>query len=72
MLPNFFLRPLNPTFRASESEELSENETELELFLHEMRDSEFETMTHEMLQELEANFEGSAHLHGLVGELKVM
>src|SRR5207245_4605115 len=36
------------------------------------RDSEFETMTHEMLQELEANFEGYAHQHGVSGELETM
>ena len=51
-----------------ESEQINENELELELFLHELRDNEFETMTHEMLQELEANFEGYAHQHGLSGE----
>ena len=68
----FFSPSSESNVPASESEELSENETELELFLHEMRDSEFETMTHEMLQELEANFEGYAHQHGLVGELEAM
>jgi hypothetical protein len=45
---------------------LSENELELELFLNELRDNEFEGMMHETLHELEANFENYANQHGLI------
>jgi hypothetical protein len=50
----------------TESEFLSENELELELFLNELRDNEFEGMMHETLHELEANFENYANQHGLI------
>ena len=51
-----------------EGEQLSETELETELFLNEMRDSDFESTTAEMLQEVEANFEAYANQQGLVGE----
>jgi hypothetical protein len=67
-----FVSPTSELSVSTESERLGENELELELFLHELRDNEFETIAHEMLQELEANFEGYAHQHGLGGELESM
>jgi hypothetical protein len=53
-------------------QQIGENELELELFLNELRDNEFETMTYELLQELEGNFEAYAHQHGLTGEMEQM
>jgi hypothetical protein len=53
-------------------QQIGENELELELFLNELRDNEFETMTYEMLQELEGNFEAFSLQHGLTGERESM
>src|SRR5215831_10021089 len=55
-----------------EGDQLSETELETELFLNELRDSDFESMTAEMLQEVEANFEAYANQQGLVGERENM
>lgn len=65
-----FSSPMSESMFA-EAEQPNEKELELELFLNEIRDNEFETVTHEMLQELEANFEGYALHHGTMsGELE--
>ena len=60
-----------PMSQTAESEgyHLNSRQEELELFLHELRDNQFETITYEMLQELESNFESFAQQHGIQGEL---
>ena len=52
----------------------AERQQELEFFLNEVRDNDFETMMYEMLQELESNFEQNyGPQHGLAGgELESM
>src|SRR5215213_8599332 len=57
--------------QGAESEQISEHDLELELFLNEMRDNDFESIMHETLQELEGNFENYAHQQGMQGELEM-
>jgi hypothetical protein len=66
----YFVASSESNLPHAESELLSENEPELELFLNKLRDNEFEAMLQETLQESEANFENYANQHGLQANLK--
>lgn len=66
--PGSSFMPMSQTAE-SEGYHLNSRQEELELFLHELRDNQFETITYEMLQELESNFESFAQQHGIQGEL---
>src|ERR671913_2518647 len=60
------------TDQESENGQLDENEVEYQLFAHELRDSDFEEMTLEMMQELESNFENYSQQQGVSGELETI
>ena len=51
-----------------ENEQLEESETEYQLFANELRDSDFEGMAFEFVQQLGSNFQGYTQQIGITGE----